>query len=54
MPSFDMEDFYNLLQSRGVPPVVIQLLSWLGFAVMLFLGFYGMGYAQGRFNYIDL
>lgn len=49
-----MEDFYNMLQAWGAPPFVIQLLSWLGFAVMLLLGFYGMGYAQGRFNYIDL
>lgn len=49
-----MEDFYNLLQAWGTPPAVIQLLSWLAFAVMLLLGFYGMGYSQGRFNYIEL
>lgn len=49
-----MEIFCNLLHSFGVPSAVIQTVSWCICAVLLFLGIFGMGIAQGRFNYLDL
>ena len=49
-----MEPFYNLLHSLGMSPVLIQIISWCTCALLLFLGIFGMGISQGRFNYINL